>query len=81
MKLKIITFCLLFAAIFSACKKEEIGTSANYDTSGNTVATVLIKVLNDNQSTYEYTYSAQIWLVKKKANMITLSTLILIMAS
>jgi len=57
MKLKIITFCLLFAAIFSACKKEEIGTSANYDTSGNTVATVLIKVLNDNQSTYEYTYS------------------------
>lgn len=57
MKMKLITSCLLIAAIFSACKKEEIGTTDNPDISGNTVATMLSKVLTDNQTTYEYSYS------------------------
>jgi hypothetical protein len=57
MKLKIITFCLLFAMIFNACKKEEIGKTGNSVTSENTAAILLSKVLTDNQSTFEYIYT------------------------
>jgi hypothetical protein len=70
MKLKIISFCLLFVTIFFSCKKEDLSNGLN---SGNTPATslpALSQVLIDNQSAYEYVYndSSQLTTEKSKFN-------------
>jgi hypothetical protein len=54
MKLKIITFCLLFVTIFVSCKKEDLSKGLN---TGNSNVPILSKVLVDNQSSYEYVYN------------------------
>jgi hypothetical protein len=56
MKLKLMSFCLLFVAIFFSCKKEEIST-VGYGNNGTIAIPLLSKVLVDNKSTYEYVYN------------------------
>jgi hypothetical protein len=67
MKLKIITFCLLIATIFGACKKEEIGNTGNSVTPETKASVLLSKVLTDNQSTFEYIYSDSIRVSEEKS--------------
>lgn len=51
MKLKIITFCLLFVMILFSCKKEDLSSNAKFD------ALLLRSILIDNQSSHEYLYN------------------------
>ena len=54
MRIKLIIFCLFFVTVLISCKKDEI---LDTGISGNTYVPILSKVLIDNQSTYEYSYT------------------------
>jgi len=62
MKLKIISFCLLFVVIFISCKKEP---PLNVENSG---ALLLSKVLIDNQPYNEYSYNSANLIIEEKSN-------------
>jgi hypothetical protein len=64
MKIKSMIFCLLFLTIFLSCKKEELLNAGN---SGNTYVPILNKVLIDNQSVYEYLYTASNLISQEKS--------------
>jgi hypothetical protein len=55
MRIKLITSVLFFASAFLSCNKEEL---SNTGSSGNTYLPILSKVLIDNQSVNEYSYTA-----------------------
>jgi hypothetical protein len=55
MRLRIITFCLFFVTVFISCKKDEMLDTVS---SQNTYVPILSKVLIDNQSAYEYLFTA-----------------------
>jgi hypothetical protein len=54
MSVRIITFCLLFVTIFLSCKKEDLSDVGN---PAAVKAPLLSKVLENNQSSYEYVYN------------------------
>jgi hypothetical protein len=54
MRIKLITFCLLFITVFLSCKKDEISDAVN---PGNAYIPLLSKVLIDNQPYSEYLYN------------------------
>ena len=55
MRIKLITFGLFFVTAFLSCNKEEL---SNTGSSGNTHVPIMSKVLIDNQSVNEYSYTA-----------------------
>jgi hypothetical protein len=57
MKLKIISFCLLFITIFFSCKKEDLSDGLNSGNKPDASVPLLSQVLIDNQPTYEYLYN------------------------
>jgi hypothetical protein len=57
MKIKEITFCLIFVSIILSCKKEDIGIVGDPGSPANSYVAKLSKVLTDNQSTKEYSYN------------------------
>jgi hypothetical protein len=67
MKLNIISFCLLFVTVFLSCKKEDPSSAANSAGTGTATVSMLIKVLTDNQSTYEYSYNASNLVTEEKS--------------
>ena len=54
MRIRMITFCLLFVTIFLSCKKEDLSDVGNPVTAKTPL---LSKVLENNQSSYEYVYN------------------------
>ena len=54
MRIKLITFGLLFTTVFLSCKKDELSDTVN---PANTYVPLLSKVLIDNQPANEYTYN------------------------
>lgn len=57
MKLKIISFCLLFATLIFSCKKEDLSNGLNTGKNPDSSVPLLSKVLVDNQSAKEYVYN------------------------
>jgi hypothetical protein len=70
MRLKIISFCLLFVTISFSCKKEDLSNGLNTGNKSTTSLPMLSQVLIDNQSAYEYVYndSSQLTAEKSKFN-------------
>lgn len=70
MKLKLMSFCLLFIIIFFSCKKEDLSTGLGSGKNPNGILPLLSKVMVDNQSAYEYVYndSSQLTSGKSKFN-------------
>jgi hypothetical protein len=65
MKLKIISFCLVFVSIFVSCKKEPLDTAT--ETGSNLF--LLSKVTADNQSTDEYIYNSVNLISEEKSKL------------
>jgi hypothetical protein len=57
MKLKIISFCLLFATLFFSCKKEDLSNGLNTGNKPDSSVPLLSQVLIDNQPANEYVYN------------------------
>ena len=70
MKLKLMSFCLLFITIFLSCKKEDLSNGLDTGNNPNGSLPLLSKVMIDNQSAYEYVYndSSQLTTEKSKFN-------------
>jgi len=70
MKLKLLSFCLLFITVFFSCKKEDLSTGLDSGNKPNGSIQVLSKVMIDNQSAFEYIYndSSQLTSEKSKFN-------------
>jgi len=71
MKLKIITYCLLFVAILGSCKKENLSNGLNSGKTTSTGIPLLSKVLLDNQAINEYVYNDSNLISEEKANSIS----------
>ena len=67
MRLKIISFCLLFVTIFFSCKKEDLSNGLNSGNKPTASLPMLSQVLIDNQSAYEYMYNDSSQLTTEKS--------------
>jgi hypothetical protein len=67
MKLRIISFCVLFVSILYSCKKEDLSSGLNSGKNPNASLPLLSQVLIDNQSAYEYIYNDSSQLTTEKS--------------